>query len=579
MGLRLRREDLIPVLVMLLAVWLAWAWTYEIWTPAGFFKPFEYWQDAMAMMGLVKSYADRGLGSLWGATNPYLGAPGVANWADFPMSEDVVFLGVGLLSRLVGVVAAMNISFLALAVLSALCLYAVARRLRVSPPVAMVAGALFGPTPYYHWRNLHHFNLTIYWFIPLTLLVWVWASGKRGLRIGERRFAWAAAICALAGVHNNYYLNYFLQVLLLVGLLHVARKKWSAALAVAALMGISMGAFLLGNADTLAHLALFGRNTEAVARGMMDTITYGLRPQELLIPGPAHQFAPFAKLGALYRSSAPLTGEFPSTFLGVLGGLAFVGMLVSGLRGFLFGEGRGAGTRFSLFSIWLMFTAIAGGLMQLAQTILGFVAFRSNNRASIFLLALALLFLARWLSKALRGKKPVLVGAVCGVLLAFGLWEEAVDRYKVVYAGGWKSFRAQFEKKAASDEKFAKQLEASLPQGSALFQLPPMAFPEGGGAPGVTDYDLFRPYLYTKHLRYSYGAMKGRPEVSFQFEVARLAPNEQLERLLEKSFKGVIFHLGHYPRSTVEAFAQAASARVKAQVHYSDQGDLAAVLW
>jgi phosphoglycerol transferase len=51
-----------------------------------------------------------------------------------------------------------------------------------------------------------------------------------------------------------------------------------------------------------------------------------------------------------------------------------------------------------------------------------------------------------------------------------------------------------------------------------VFQMPVMEFPESP-APGVPPYDHFRPYLYSKNLRYSFGSMKGRDREKWQPEL------------------------------------------------------------
>ena len=48
-----------------------------------------------------------------------------------------------------------------------------------------------------------------------------------------------------------------------------------------------------------------------------------------------------------------------------------------------------------------------------------------------------------------------------------------------------------------------------------VFQLPVMDFPESP-LPGISSYDHFRPYLYSRSLRYSFGSMKGRPREEWQ---------------------------------------------------------------
>jgi phosphoglycerol transferase len=66
-----------------------------------------------------------------------------------------------------------------------------------------------------------------------------------------------------------------------------------------------------------------------------------------------------------------------------------------------------------------------------------------------------------------------------------------------------------------ADREFAEKMEAALPEAAMVFQLPVMEFPESP-IPGVPSYDHFRPYLYSKKLRYSFGSMKGREREKWQ---------------------------------------------------------------
>ena len=72
-----------------------------------------------------------------------------------------------------------------------------------------------------------------------------------------------------------------------------------------------------------------------------------------------------------------------------------------------------------------------------------------------------------------------------------------------------------------ADREFAEKMEAALPEGAMIFQLPVMEFPESP-IPGVPPYDHFRPYLYSRNLRYSFGSMKGRDRENWQPAVQRL---------------------------------------------------------
>lgn len=573
LGVALGRRDALVALLLAVLCAAAWLSNYRKY-PWELAQPVEYANDAMFQLGAAKAAADRGLGALWGATNPYLGAPGEARWTDFPASEDVVYLGIGLLSRVAGPNLGMNLAYIGTGVLAAWCMYLVARRVRLTRRTAAVAGALFAMSPYFYWRNIQHMNLAVYWPLPLVILVWIWASSRRGLVRGTRQYTLAAAAMVLVAVHNNYYLNYALQVLLLIIVLQAVRRRWRAAWGASLVLLMAMGVFLVVNADTLIGFARFGPNREAVHRTIEDTVRFGLRPMELFIPSPLHRVPGLDRIGALYRPGG--TGEFPSPFLGFVGIVGFVMVMVQGLRSVLFAEARGMPSRFVVFSLWLMWLGVAGGLMQLAQTATGFTAFRSNNRVSILLMGMALLFAGRGLDRLLRKRSPMVATALCGALVLFGLWEQSPDVRKL---GDIAGAHAQMAAKARSDEKLVEVMQLELPAGSAVMQWPPMAFPEGGGVGGAPDYDYFRPYLYSRTLRFSYGAMKGRPEASHAYSTWSMPPAEAFAVLNSQGFRAVMFHLGAVSPDRVRAWAAAVNQVTPTRVFGSELGDWAVVAW
>lgn len=559
---------------------LTWILTYRMFSLAALTHPIEYYGDGNLQLGFVKASSDRGWGSLTGAEDPWIGAPGAARWTDFPLSEDGVYLGLGFLSRLTGVTAALNLGFVCAGMLSAVVMYLVARRLRISPPLASLAGALFGAAPYYFYRNIPHFNLIIYWHLPLCLLAITWAFSRRGLRVGERRFWLACAFAAVCGVHCNYYTNYVMQVLLLAAVLQALRRNWAAARATALIMVAGMVTLVLANLDTAMVIARFGPNPGAVARSAGDTLIYALRPLELLVPSYLHRLAPLAHLGARYQASAPVHGEFPSNFLGVIPAIGFIAMLLAGFRAALGTAPRGSASRFLVIASWLMFVSIGGGLMQLAQMVLSFVAFRSNNRVSILLLGLGVLFLGRALTPALR-RLPAAVGwGLTLPVIIFGLWEQSPDlSKKFVYGNGldhWQ-MRERWAKAQDADERFVAELEGALPAGAAVLQLPPFSFPENGPVGPIYDYEHFRLYAFSNQkLRWSYGAMKGRPGGAFQHEVSQLPPQQMAARLRESGFGAVVFSNQVYAPGTAESFAQQLADG--ARVLRAENGDWSAVL-
>jgi phosphoglycerol transferase len=123
-------------------------------------------------------------------------------------------------------------------------------------------------------------------------------------------------------------------------------------------------------------------------------------------------------------------------------------------------------------------------------------------------------------------------GALAAVVLAFGLWD-GIPLPRQSYA--------EIEARHASDRSFVAAMEAALPEGAAVFQLPVLDFPEVP-APGLMlDYDPLRAYLADNgSLRWSYGAVKGRPGADWQARLRdEVGPVGALPALLGMGFQGL----------------------------------------
>ena len=89
-------------------------------------------------------------------------------------------------------------------------------------------------------------------------------------------------------------------------------------------------------------------------------------------------------------------------------------------------------------------------------------------------------------------------------------------------------------------------MEAALPPNAMVFQLPIMEFPEAP-SPGVPPYDHFRPYLYSRQLRFSFGSMKGRPREQWQKELGQMPFEQAVARIKERGFAAIFINRNGFP--------------------------------
>ncbi len=504
---------------LIVVVCVAWCAGNGIWTATALSRPTTYLDpekaDVVHSLAMLKATA-RGEFPLFGWKGvEHLGAPYTANWNDWPMVEDILVLGFGLMVRLFGLFAGLNVAMLLGNVLAAAVYYGVARHLDCRPHWAFTAALAFGLAPFIFAQAPYHITCEWVWHIPLFLLVWRWVSTDPGIVPKSRQFWQACGIGFLTGCLNPYFTNALCQLTLLGGGIQWLRnRKRPALLSALAVVGAAAIAFALMNLDTWTYKLAHGPNEGALVREYKWLEIYGLKVKDLFIPPVMHRSDAFANFSKAHRQAAPLLDEGAS-YQGIVGLACLIWLAVTSIRCMITGREKDVPMEaWQVLWIVLMFTT--GGLNARVAATTGFTMFRGGCRYSIVILAITLLWAARRLS-AMQAEaertRPAgatdwrwLAGAVLACLVI--LWDQ-VPRPPTAEE------TATIARQVAADREFTEKMEAALPTGAMVFQMPVMEFPEAP-IPGVPPYDHFRPYLYSKDLRYSFGSMKGRDREKWQ---------------------------------------------------------------
>src|SRR4051812_20642668 len=86
--MRFKREIIRAILVALV-VTLIWCWVFHRFTAADWKVPNDYTGDSLFTLAWTKAASDGEFLPIISKTNRYLNAPFIANWNDFPLSEDM----------------------------------------------------------------------------------------------------------------------------------------------------------------------------------------------------------------------------------------------------------------------------------------------------------------------------------------------------------------------------------------------------------------------------------------------------------------------------------------------------------
>ncbi|NDC54570.1 MAG: hypothetical protein EBZ74_09840 [Planctomycetia bacterium] len=269
---------------------------------------------------------------------------------------------------------------------------------------------------------------------------------------------------------------------------------------------------------------------------------FGFRLGQLVLPSSHHRVPALKGIGQAYESGLqglgfPPTEAHNSAAIGLLGGLGFLALFpLLVLTRDSDDSGDLVGERFfhklSVLGVAVFVLGVGGGIGSLMGLV--FPLIRAYNRISVFAGFLGLLTIAAavtLLSQAVSSTRSTLVCTLlCAVLLPLGVLDEVpVGVYDVRSASDdWKALG-----------RFVGQVEQSLPSGAMIFQLPYVPFPENPPVHRMHDYDHLKPYLHSRGIRWSYGAIKGRKVADWQRRVASLPPQEMVAELRGADFRGI----------------------------------------
>jgi len=543
-------RDVLVMTALALGVLLAWCAANAKWTLHSWALPTTYVHDMergdfLANAAQLKASGNwSGIPFRWKNVSE-LGAPYDANWNDFPSLDETVVTFQVILTRAMGLFPGMNVGFAIAHLLAALAAYASARLSGSNRLWSSVAGLAFGVSPFIFAQSPHHVSVAYAWPVAFFPLAWHAVTTSDGLVWGTRRCWWMIALGFVAGLHFVYFTNIFCQLVLLGAAVQYYRTRRGAPfLAALSLIAAAALGFAVNNVDSWTYKLFHEPNANAFVREYKWLELYGLKIKDLFIPPKCHQSDLLSAFSASHWQSAPLLDE-QSSYLGIVGIGAFLWLMLTGLRAMV--ERRERDVPIEVWQIlWVVLMFTTGGLNAIIG-LAGITMFRAGCRYSVVILVISLLWAARRLTVLQAGFQESRPGAATA-----GQWYAAAAAIGMVVL--WDQVprpptaeeTATIIRQIDSDREFTRKMEAALPEGAMVFQLPIMEYPESP-APGVPSYDHFRPFLYSTKLRYSFGSMKGRPREAWQQELGKRPLEEAVAEIEKRGFAAIYINRNGFP--------------------------------
>jgi phosphoglycerol transferase len=160
---------------------------------------------------------------------------------------------------------------------------------------------------------------------------------------------------------------------------------------------------------------------------------------------------------------------------------------------------------------------------------------RAYNRISVFVaffcLAAVALLLDKLLCRLPAGRARWAFHAMPALVLVGGVLDQTAPSMVPYYSHLKKMYDAQAE--------FVGRIEATLPPGAMVWQMPSIGFPETPPIATMGCYDHLRGYLHSRQLRWSHGSMHGRPEDRWRVWLAEQSLEDMVQDLVWAGFRGI----------------------------------------
>lgn len=524
------RWEIAHTLIAALLALVLGAAAMELWR-ADLRVPLERHGDGLLHSVMVRAALEEG----WPVTVDRAGEPGILDFRDFPAVDNFNLLLIRLLGFFIPDFAVLiNVFFLLTFPLIGAAAFAVSRRVGLSRPASYLIAILYALLPYHFGRAIGHLFLSAYAIVPFAILVALKiAAGERLFsRDGRRTTFLAVLFCLILGSSGVYYPFFASIFILLAGISgSLARKNIAPLRTAATVVGIVLVSLVLNHLPSILKERREG-SLEVAKRVPAEAEIYGLKVAQLILPASDHRIRDWADAKRRYNAASLVTENDMST----LGLFATAGFLFL-LGWLLWGNREAAGFNDANRTLTDLSVLNAGGVLY--GTIGGFASIfalwispqiRSVNRISIFIAFISMLAAGLIFDRLTRGRARWVAPAAAALLTIAGALDQTTSVARRFHGepGSFYAFR-----------DYVRKIDASLPPGSEIFQLPYFPFPENGWVGGIGDYEHFRPYLHSSDVAWSYGAVRGSVGDLWQKEIASLPAEAMVRELVLAGFEGI----------------------------------------
>jgi phosphoglycerol transferase len=513
---------------------------------------FSYHYDNIAFHFFVKTIIDNEGFNI----NKFVGLPYGFNLFDYPINSDLSYIIIlklfSYISDNVFIVA--NYFFISGFLLISATSFIALRAIGIEHFIALIIAILYSFLPFhFYWNTYHAFN-SYYYIIPLLVMICVWILQNRISVFSYKNkqlslnfnyeFYVSLVIALFMAISGVYYAYYSCIMLIFVWMIKIIKNEKNNSIIPLLIAIILIISFYL-QIPSFQYWNEFGSNKALIRRSAFESDVFGLRLIYFLLPIENHYLKYLSNIKELFNNF--MQWENSAQSLGIIGSIGFVFLLLWLLvknhsnQNLLLQKTL---TRFALnfkdqdlisnlasLNILSLLFASAGGLVMFISISFPFI--RSHARFSVIIAFLSLLTIAVLLnSYAKKIKSKFIFNLFLMIILIVGIFDQI----------GVTKFENQNAEIISNDQEFVKKIEELLPKNSAVFELPLINFPEG------STYDMIRPYLISKQLKWSAPTIYKRESSLWQEKIIKKDFKHFIASLKAAGFSGIYIDRTQYIR-------------------------------
>jgi phosphoglycerol transferase len=532
--------------------------------------------DGVWQLVLTKSLVD----NHWVFVNPYLGAPGVADWHYHPAAQSSALHSVLMLAISLFVddaVRVQQIYYFANFPLICCTSYIACRLLGIKRVPAFCVGLLYAFTGY-RLNTYIYAYLANYFMIPLALTPVIWVMSGRFFQLSEslrsvglrqqlcelaktREFMLGLIFAMLMAASDGYYAFF---TLLLFGFSVVARLllgDWRRPISFApglvyivAMVVVALSLQLPMMLYKHAHRSEFYPNgvaDPALVRHPFEAEVYSDTLKLMLTPPQNHRLEAVRSLATKVVATAGAAMKYPHPAaipLGTIATCLFISALlllavpgairnrvVSGTSGYLLRLEYPQSLTNALLSlaIFIFLCSIVGGIGTIIA--LFYPSIRAYQRFPLFLIFILYVWGAHILGSCLADGRAR-TRRVCLIISVAITFLGLLDQIPVDVRRDKREVEHQF----LAERAFVHQVEKNLPDGSMVYQYPYSQYLSDNKYYGWGAFYHLRLYLHSHHLRWSNGGAKNSPADEWNARISQLPLEAQIVEIEAAGFGALV---------------------------------------